>query len=303
MSEEYRHESDSRDDCPPPIDLDHTLFVIFHGAIAFYDDPSLPWIDAMVADLKDDHVYVCGKFLGELRIPKGSSMALSGVLAGDASFNSNRLDFVHYPGPRDTGTANIHLDNVYSRFAFPRPDQILHAFNFTQDPGGDSRKLCIVPVFQYRFEDVHNLRLRIFLNFGQSCSLPQEGRGDCFHWSPSGDDPTPMTLHIRAEEDSKDQQPERDFDAAAEILEDVSNLNLDLWKNFDRGDPLPGFNKDRTFWEVDLSLSDRVKWLTGVGARIERHPPSAGSRFVIEAPPSPTDDAPSCGPDSGGPGA
>ncbi|HUA84207.1 MAG TPA: hypothetical protein VMB85_10140 [Bryobacteraceae bacterium] len=305
MSERYKGEKRSTDDDAPPIDLDHTLFVIFHGAIAFYDDPVLPWIDALIADLRDDHVYVCGKFLGELRIPAGSSMALSGLIPGEASFDTDRLEFVHYPGPADTGTANVHLDNVYSRFMFPRPDAILHAFNFTQSTGKDPRKLCIVPVFQYRFQDVDDLRLRMFLNFGLSCApdpdSSADSRGDSFHWAPESGDPTPLTLHIRAEEDSKDQQPERDFHAAAQILEDVSNLDVDLWDTFDRGDILPGFNGDRTFWEIDLSLSDRVKWLTGVGAAVQRHPPAAGTPFAVTAPSAPRDDAPSCGPDSGGP--
>jgi hypothetical protein len=315
------------DECPPddddctPIDLDHTLFVIFHGAIAFYDDPCLPWIEAFVADLKDDHVYVCGKFLGELRIPAGSSMALAGVTAGDATFATARLEFVHYPGPQDMGTANVHLDTVYSRFTFPRPDTILRAFNFTQSGGKDARKLCIVPVFQYRFDDVDKLRLRMFMNFARSCSsdpFPNQSaantqaaspdasnsRGDTFHWFPDACDPTPLTLHIRAEEDSKDQQKERDFHAAAQILEDISTVNsdLELWDTHDsdNDDDLPGFDPNRTFWEITLSLSDRYDWLTKVGAKIQRHAPAPSSTFAVTAPAAPADDAPSCGPDSGG---
>jgi hypothetical protein len=312
-TEDYQPSTGKENAYPPPIDLDHTLFVIFHGAIAFYDDPALPWIESLVADLKDDHVYICGKFLGELRIPSGSSMALSGVTPGNASFNTDRGIFVHYPGPQDTGTANVHLDTVYSRFMFPRPDAILRAFNFTQSGNEDPRKLCIVPVFQYRFQEIQNLRLRMFLDFAQSCSSdPQpsdphasKSRGDTFHWSPDACDPTPLALHIRAEEDSKDQQRERDFHAAAQILEDVSKVNstLDLWDTHlsQNDDSLPGFNADRTFWEIGLSLSDRYQWLTSVGARIQRHPPRAGSAFSVTAPSAPTDDAPSCGSDSGGP--
>jgi len=317
MSQVSKEEVNSGGQISQP-DYDHMLYVIFHGAIAFYDDPQLPWIDAFVADLKDDHLYVCGRFLGELRIPAGSSMALRGVRAGLKSFDDYKNEILHYPGPGDIGGAKVHLDNVYCRFTFPRPDCILHAFNFTRSDGADPRKLCIVPVFQYRFDSVDDLCLRLFLNYGLGCSVDSgagqasatpsgvgddgSSRSDSFSWNPSKCDPTPLTLHIRAEEDRDDPQPGRDHDAAVQILEDTSNTNVQLWDTFDRGDLLPGFDTNRAFWEIDLSLRKRMVWLTAVGRTIQRHPPSPSAPFTITAPPPIKDDDPSCGPDSGGPG-
>jgi hypothetical protein len=298
-----------------PFDYDHTLYVIFHGAIAFYDDPSLPWIDAFVTNLKDEHVYVCGKFLGELRIPAGSIMALSGVTPGQDSFGNYSSKYIHYTGPGGLGGARVHLDNVYSQLTFPRPDLVLHTFNFSRSDGQNPRELCIVPVFQYRFVNVHDLRLRMFLNYGLSCAADgvtgktsttisedtgdEPAQSDCFNWKPSALDPTPLTLHVRAEEDGDKSQAD---DLVAQILGDYTKLELPKYDTYDRGDDLPGFTDDRRFWEIDLSLSKRATWLTQVGGVIQRHPPAPGTSFVVVAPVTVKDDDPSCRHESGGPG-
>ena len=292
------------DPVPAAPDYDHMLYVIFHGAIAFYDDPAVPWIDAFPADLSNDHVYVCGKFLGELCIPKNSSMLLSGVTAGQDSFANYATQFIHYTGQRELGGARIHLDHVYSRFTFPRPDAILHALNFKRSDGKDSRMMCIVPVFQYRFDSVDELFLRLFVDYGASRApgTPSPGStSDSFDWMPDKSDPTPLTLHIRAEEDRDESQMDRDHTIALQILEDSTNLDV---TPFDQEvlNPLPGFDGGRSFWEIQLSLSQRVNWLTDVGAAIQRHPPSPGTSFTIVAPALTKDDDPSCGGESGGPG-
>lgn len=298
----------------PAPDYDHTLYVIFHGAIAFYDDPGLPWIDAFLADLKDDHVYVCGKFLGELRIPSGSLMALSGVTPGTESFGNYQDEFVHYTGQSGIGGARVHLDTVYSRFTFPRPDRILHAFNFKRSDGKDALKLCITPVFQYRFNNVDDLRLRMFLNYGMSCAADSSSsqsaaqgssdgpsRDDSFSWKPGKCDPTPLTLHVRAEEDRDESQVDRNHDAALDILEDYTNRTVQPYDTHVPSDELPGFIGNRSFWEVDLSLRKRTVWLTSLGAAIQRHPPAPSTPFTVVAPAPVKDDDPSCGGESGGP--
>lgn len=96
------------------------------------------------------------------------------------------------------------------------------------------------------------------------------------------------------------QLPGRDHAAALQILDDQTNTNVNPYTDPDRGDPLPGFNTDRTFWEIDLSLRKRMSWLTGVGGSIQRHPPAAETPFVVIAPPTHKDDDPSCGPSFGG---
>src|SRR5580692_1455304 len=113
-----------------PSDYSKCLYVIFHGSIAFYDDPGVPWIEALVTDVKDDHVYLCGKFLGEAQIPAGSNMHLTGVTCGTDSFAAHADTFRHYTGPNGTEGASVHLDSVYSRFQFPRPKEILFFQNF-----------------------------------------------------------------------------------------------------------------------------------------------------------------------------
>jgi len=287
-----------------PADLDHTLYVIFHGALAFYDDPGLPWIDALAADMKDDHVYLCGKFLGETRIHAGSDLALSGVTPGHASFDDHKDGFVHFTGVSGNGGALIRLDNVYSRFRFPRPERIRHCYNFANP--NDSRKMCIVPVFQYRFRSVEKLALRMFLHHGKGCAPDADPypRQDTFRWKPNTSDSTPLTLHIRAEEDRQESRGQRDYDFIRRMLGDPSTESIAAWDTHDPSDDdsLPGFSADRSFWEIYLSLWKRHQWLAGMGGAIQRHPTPPGDSFVVTAPVAFKDDNVACGPASGGAG-
>jgi hypothetical protein len=279
----------------------HTLYVIFHGANAFYDDPKLPWIDVFISDMKDDHQYLCGKFLGEARIPLGSDLALTGVISGKDSFSEYADEFIHYTGTPKLPGARVHLDGVYSRLRFPRPHKIHHCYNFSQAKKPKKKKICIVPVFQYRFRDVDALRLRMFLNYGDGCASGGPPRPDTFSWTPAKSDPTPLTLHVRAEEDLEPAQPMRDYIATSKILGNTNPDNPTDWKQYDTGDALPGINDARKYWEVELSLRKRIKWLTDVGSAIQLNTPGPGNVFPVTAPQGRGDDDPSCGHRSGGP--
>jgi hypothetical protein len=301
---ENRKNARGRGNC----DYDDTLYVIFHGAIAFYDDPSVPWIEAMLVDLKDDHIYSCGKFFGETRIPRGAQLTLTGVTIGNDSF-SNYKDFVHFTGENQpTPGAKVAMDTVYARYTLPRPYKIIHALNRMipkKDRGkGDAQfNLCVVPVFAYRFADVDKLRLRMFLNYAAGCSRKTHQnkpvKRDVFPWTPTAEDVTPLTLHVHAEEDDAHKSPGPDHAGAIAILQDTEHENIDRFKQLNRED-VPGLN-GRTFWEIDLSLSDRVRWLEGVGSLIQDDPPEPGEDFDVTAPPSPSDHDASCGGQSGGP--
>jgi hypothetical protein len=284
----------------------NTLYVIFHGAIAFYDDPSVPWIEAMLVDLKDDHVYTCGKFLGETRIPRAAHLTLTGVNVGNDSFG-NYKDFVHFTGgSQPTPGAKVAMDTVYARYTLPRPYKIYHALNFAipKDRRGDSDKpfqMCSVPVFAYRFVTISKLRLRIFLNYAAGCARNghEPVKQDVFLWTPTADDVTPLTLHVHAEEDNEHKSPGPDHAAALAILQDTENGDINKYKQLTRED-IPGLN-GRTFWEIDLSLSDRMKWLESVGSKIQGDPPAPSDDFEVPGPPLPSDHDGSCGGESGGP--
>lgn len=166
-----------------------------------------------------------------------------------------------------------------------------------------------MPVFRYTFKNVAELRLRLFLNVGVSCGpkprsanlqADDSSRLDSFDWTPNKCDPTPLSLHIRAEEDRDNKQAERDLEAARAILGDTTTDYKPWTKRAD--DPLPGFKPERTFWECGLSLRKRVSWLMDVGASIQRNPPAPTDRFVVTAPPGQSDDDLSCGGLAGGPG-
>lgn len=279
----------------------HTLYVIFHGAIAFYDDPKIPWIDGFITDLKDDHQYLCGRFLGEQRIPRGSDLELRGVHRGRDSFFNRSDEFLHFTGnPPGTG-ASVRLDGVYSRLRFPRPYKIHYCFNFSNSITPGKKKINVVPVFHYHFHHRADLRMRLFLNYGAGCPEGATPRPDFLSsWVPTDNDPSPMTLHIRAEEDVQPAQTARDFLATSKTLGDLKPDPVDDWKNFETGDPLPGISDIRRAWEIGLSLRQRVAWLTTVGATIQETDPPLGKKFEIEAPKGRGDDDPSCGQRSGG---
>jgi hypothetical protein len=292
------------------------LDVIFQGANAFYEDPdpAAPWINVFVIDLKDDHTYLCGKFLGETRIPRGSHMTLVGVTPGSATFSDSKGGFVYLT------PANVHLDNVYSRFTFPRPNKIYHAFNMTLDPTapppppGTAPKLCIVPVFEYDFDSFDKLRLRLFLNYAEACApddpTDPTSRSDTFNWAPNAADlPAradgsipPYTLHVIAEEDYDDRvHAIRDFNAAAQTLK--AKADLSIYTDVDTAPEIPPGMEGRADWEINLSLRQRVSWLsTKVGQVIQQNPPIRGSKgsLIVDAPSEPSDNDATCGPAIGG---
>jgi hypothetical protein len=282
----------------------HTLYVIFHGAIAFYDDPTEDWIEAFVTDAKDDHQYLCGKFLGEVRIPAGSDIRLHGVERGHDTFANYADRFFHWAGgAADTPAANLRLDGVYSRFRFLRPKRILHCLNFVNPFHPEFRKFCAVPVFQYYFEHVDNLRLRMFLNHAASCS-DDSTRSDTFNWTPTIQDPMPLTLHIRAEEDQGSAAVGRDSQLTREILGVATTPENDPTNWTDRDpndDSIGGLSFGRTRWEVEFTLINRVAWLqNNVGAVVQNTPPGASQPFTVKAPDVFHDNNASCGSETGG---
>jgi hypothetical protein len=279
----------------------HTLYVIFHGAIAFYDDPKIPWIDGFITDLKDDHQYLCGKFLGEERIPRGSDLELRGVNRGFDSFSNRSDEFLHFTGnPPGTG-ASVRLDGVYSRLRFPRPYKIHYCFNFSNVKNPKDKQINVVPVFHYHFHHRSDLRLRMFLNYASGCAEGSLPRPDYLAgWIPTHADPSPLTLHVRAEEDIAPAKPVQDFIATSKTLGDLNPTDVTFFKDFHKGDDLPGINDVRRFWEITLSLRQRIAWLTEVGALIQKTSPGPGSEFKVTAPTGIGDDDPSCGQRSGG---
>jgi hypothetical protein len=294
MIDEQKQDAEQATTCEEhPLDLSHTLYVIFHGSIAFYDDRYLPWIDAFVSDMKDEHVYRCGKFLNEFTIPRGSDLSLSGVTPGSDSL-SNYVDrFVHVPG------AKVKVDASYSRLRFPRPKKIWHCVNFKKP--NDPKKICIVTAFQYDFRLVDRLRLRMFLDVGRSrChSGKPSTRPECFPWDPTASDKTPLTLHIYAEEEAGLHERQRDLEVTCDLLGHAVSIDPSEYTERPQGEVPPGLEA-RAPWEINLSLSRRAAWLAEVGSLIQDHPPVFGNRFTIPSPRPAHDDNPSCGQLPGG---
>ena len=133
-----------------------TLYVIFHGAIAFYQTDTS--ILALIADLGSDHQYLAGSWLAEQELERGSVHALTGVQAGAAKFGSPI-----FPAA-DVDCTGHHCDAMgsqamgpnapYAILQFPLPCQVTPMFEAVLADGSiqgvnGEQRIPFTPVFQY----------------------------------------------------------------------------------------------------------------------------------------------------------
>ncbi len=80
--------------------------------------------------------------------------------------------------------------------------------------------------FHCHFHRRNDVRLRMFLNYSSGCPDGSALRPDHLtSWEPTEDDPGPISLHSRAEEDVQPAQPALDFVATSRTLGDLSPAN------------------------------------------------------------------------------
>ena len=115
--------------------------------------------------------------------------------------------------------------------------------------------LGLNPVFEYRFEVSPELVL-----------IPSQTK----YWQlPEAHDPRPATLHFFAADDTpKDTaNADDDFESAATLLGIDATLVTHAKPNSAATTPIPGLNGRE--WEYQLTLSDRLDHLRGIGRQMQ----------------------------------
>ncbi len=244
-------------------DFSDVLYVIFHGAWAFVENAGEPFIHAYAPDI-EEHVYMGGSWLGEIKILQGSTLQLSSNTSPSDSFETLHVthdnDFVIFPERKATPKF------AYAHIILPRPEKIISEMVVpgvgvrTVDGKSVTQNLGLVPVFQYDLNKVDPVMV----------SVPD---GQIF-WKSRGANQyaasKAITLHLFAADDTNFRVGvASDFTAVAALLGYVADLEFPL-----KTVPFPakvqteGLQPPRDY-EITTFLHQRVAWLNDIGRQFE----------------------------------
>jgi hypothetical protein len=255
----------------------HTLYVVFHGEVVFFDSgKSDENIQAMAPEM-DIHQYLAGAWLGENWIPKGLTLGLSGVVPGKATFTDDQhkdLTLV-FKGARHTNTrAHMQLD-------LPRPYEITSGKRMTVDkclatvdgkcvPIPPDSQIAIATVFHYRLIDGTTTGSipRLYVKGGSADPeyVP--------HWAAGESKYGFCVLHVYAEADCVPgtMHIQMASQASAALLGITAEFKQPgIWSTFHPIRPEnvpPGLLPH----EVNMTLADRSDAIRLVGQEIQQDP-------------------------------
>lgn len=252
-----------------------TLYVVFHGEIAFFDSRDTEQNIQAFAPEMDIHVYMAGPWLGEHLIPKGLTLGLSGVHHGAADFVKDGLKTVTFTGASLTKNArHMHLD-------LPRPDGIYYGglmyvepkktsvsgdqtvdFPMPKEAGGKAVTAVSI-VFKYRVKA--GATPEFYVKDGEL--MP----GFEPSWIADGTDDY-LVLHVFAESDTIPgaMHIQMASEASAALLGVKATVSVDATSDYVKMDksPLPGLTRD----EIRLTLADRECATTDLGEQFQTDP-------------------------------
>jgi hypothetical protein len=149
----------SSNETPDQEQDDATLYVVFHGEIAFFDSGE-PDDDILAyASEMDIHEYSAGEWLGENRIPKGLTLKLKGVSPGTVKFADNQEVTATFTGAGPTGHRR------HMTIQLPRPDEIFSGGRIQVNPADvtivgpgslhvpSDYSIALAVVFRYRVSE------------------------------------------------------------------------------------------------------------------------------------------------------
>lgn len=279
------------------------MYLVLHGELAIFDNPKNPYIDIYAPEIAE-HVYMAGPWLGEQRIPRGTTLALTGVKSGTDSLGGLAGSFLIFRG--------VTPMPVNASFALraPRPRKItplslnrLHKDSVTVDPA--SKVTVLLPpnatfpphlaqccVFEYCVQTDATPKLE------QVGGTPPEVVQD---WSAGKKRRNgSFSLHVFAESDGTENEAahaEHSFQRAAELLGFGATL---IAKKKEAGE-LTTPPSDLWPGEIAISLAARIVLLRKFIGSIDGRSRVEQIRAVIDQVPGEIDfnDSFTCGPIGG----
>ncbi len=192
------NQMNDKDRCPDP-PTRNTLYVVFHGELAFVDIQGAEYI-RVYAPKVPTHIYMAGQWLGENQIPLDTTLALVGVYDGGASTAHSKIISLGQQSESRPVAAHFEI-------RLPRPDKILNGYVIPLSTGDftigrknpapiNVLEMDLRPIFQYTMREN-----RAYLCDLDDVSDLDNESDNSKNWAAGLGCPGYYALHIFAEED------------------------------------------------------------------------------------------------------
>jgi hypothetical protein len=260
------------------------MYLVLHGELAIFDNPKNPHIDIYAPEIME-HVYMAGPWLGEQRIPRGTTLTLTGVETGTDSLGKYADSFLIFRGVTPIPVnASIALRVPRPRKITPLSLNRLEANSVTVDPASNVTvllppKATFPPhlaqccVFEYNVRPGEKPKLQQV-----GGTVPEVDQDWCAGKKRKNGS---FSLHVFAESDgteSKAAHAEHSFKSAAELLGFSATL---IARKKEAGAPTTA-PSDLWPGEISISLATRVDLLRKFIGSIDGGSRIEGVRSVID---------------------
>jgi hypothetical protein len=252
------------------------LYVVFHGEFAFIDIEKEKFLMALAPAL-NEHAYMAGPWLGEVHIPKGSGLELTGVIEEDrpspdpdVSILDGWITMFHSKAVKPTNTKSawmqIKLPRPWKAWGYSPNPLIPGSITVTKPKGlapAPPHSQPLVLILQYR---MYPGRRKVVprLCLVSEYRMPAMVSGMALPWVAGLlPDQSSYSLHIFGELDfvpaNPSQHAERAFHLAAALMgveaaEELPTLMRKTPVKSTKSDLCPPLRDQ----EISLSLSDRL---------------------------------------------
>lgn len=259
---------------------DQTCYLVLHGEIAIFDDGGDgDFPISIYTPQMQEHVYMAGPWLGEERIPQGTSLQLMGVESGEDYIEDHADKFLVFQG------AEPEPSSTYLQIYLPRPYKItpvrLNALTANSVKlFGPSNVSVVLPeggsfppniskctVFEYQLSSTSAPEFSLVsspaMAFDSDWSAGQNSSTGAF------------SLHLYAESDAEETDPhhaEESFFQSAKIL----GANVQLFASQNKNGPPTDVPAYLAQEEVSYTLAERIiemrKLTSGDRSHLDRLP-------------------------------